>query len=124
MPSRLVPIRLWQSDTLVSGGSLETPPIDLRNADPDHLALLVDSASGTADVKVEVAFSDDGVTFNNYDDQDPIVASTAVEWTAGHEESPHDVSPIPRSAFIRLQLTDLSASETLVTGTLWIEEND
>lgn len=113
---------LWEATALAASGTLVTGVIDCRRGDPEGLLLKV-TGTGTPDVKLEAAFSNDGVTFNAYTAQDPIVASTNTEYATLQPQDFHLIG-IPWAPFLKLKLTELTGSvaDTVVTGELWLTE--
>ena len=119
MPVRRFPLRLWTSQDLDSGGTLESGVIDCRTADPEGM-LFRGTVTGTADFKIEVAFSNDGITFNDYTSQEALVASTNTEWT--NPEDYHLVT-VPWAPFIKLKITELGTNNNnVIEATLWMTE--
>ena len=120
--SRLYPLRLITATTLSALGTAETGAIDCRDSDPEYLLLKIVSASGNADVNVEVAISNDGTTFNSYTSQDPLVASTNTQYGSLNPEEYHSLV-VPGAPWIKLRLTELgSLADTIADATLWMRE--
>lgn len=119
MGTRLVPYRLWTSQALSSGGAIVSEAIDCRNSDPEYLMLKATAAGGTASVKIEVAVSNDGTTFNSFTSQDPIIAATATEFASQGEEEYHAIV-VPGAPWIKLQVSDVAMLATVVDATLWM----
>lgn len=114
MAERLVPVRLLTAQDLDSGGSVETPVVDCRKGSLDHLLIKIAQASGDADVKVQVAISEDGITFNSYDSQDDVIASTATEFAGQGPEELHSFLCTVTAPFLRFKITDLSTTNNNV----------
>lgn len=113
---------LWTDTDLDSGLTLESPVIDCQLADPEYLALKITNAGGNADAKLEVAFSTDGVTFNAYDSQDPLIASTNTEFAGKNPEDMHIIA-VPGAPFIKLRLTELATlNNNVVNAQLFMRE--
>ena len=123
MADRLVRVPLWSATAITSGGTLTSPPIDCRRADPDHLDLQITSvASAVPSIKLEVAFSSDGVTFNPFTSQDPMIAATLTDYAAD-PEAMHVLGNVPSASWIKFLVTELaSTDDTLVTAILWLRE--
>lgn len=122
MASHRFPLRLWTSQDLDSGGVLESGVIDCRHADPEGMLFRVTNAGAAADVKIEAAFSNDGVTFNEYGTQDAIVASTNTEWTSQNPEDYHMVL-IPWAPFLKIKITEVGTNnDNVVDAVLWMTE--
>lgn len=123
MPQRRYPLRLWNATTLAASATLESGVIDCRTSDPEGLMFKVSAVAETADVKIEVAFSNDGATFNEYDTQDSLVDSTNTDWASTNPEDYHLVN-IPWAPFVIIRITELSTTNaaTLINGTLWMTE--
>lgn len=120
---RLVPLRLLTAQDLDSGGTVETGVIDLRTADLDHCVIQIVQSGGDADVKIQAAISIDGTTFNDYDSQEDIIASTNTEWTGANPEDPHSFLVAVSAPFIKLKLTELATlNDNTITLTGYLKE--
>lgn len=114
--------RLWQSQDLDAGGTLVSPVIDCTRSDPEYLLFRISNGSGAADAKIEFVVSFDGVTFNSYDSQDPIVASTNTEFTGKNPEELHLLT-CPGAPFLKLRVTELGGlNNNVVDCDLWMRE--
>lgn len=121
MAERFFTMKIWPAGTaLASGGTLESAVIDLSNCDIEYLELKLTPASGNAGAKIEQKFSSDGVTFNEYTDQDSITDSTLVDYAATPNDAHHYL--VPRHRFVKLRLTEIASKTTTVTGTLECSE--
>lgn len=121
MPVRRFPLRLWTSQDLDSGGTLESGVIDCRTADPEGM-LFRGTVTGTADFKIEVAFSNDGITFNEFTSQEPLVLSTNTEWASLNPEDYHMVL-VPWAPFIKLRITEVGTNDNnVIDAVLWMTE--
>lgn len=122
MASRLVPYRLWNAADLDSGASLTTEAIDCRFADPEYLMFRVTQGSGTPDVKIEVAISNDGTTFNEFTSQEPIIASTNTTYGSLNPQDYHSIT-VPGAPWIKLRVTDVAALDNnVIDADLWMRE--
>lgn len=121
--ARLIKVPLWSATALAVSGTLTTGAIRCLDGDAAILSFKVTSALGAADVKIEWAGSDDGVTFNSFNSADPVVASTNTTYGALNPEDTHFIVP-PVAPFVKFKVTELSGSvsDTLVTGALWLNE--
>lgn len=120
---RVVPILLWNAAAIADAGTLVSGVLDCRYGEPETMRFQVTSATGTADVKLEWAGSDDGVTFNAVTCEDPIVASTNTTYTSKNPEDAHYLV-IPWAPFLQFTVTDLaSTGDSKVSGTLWLREH-
>jgi hypothetical protein len=129
MPDHLVRVPLWSGELIAALGVLTSPAIDCRRADPDHMDFRVTSvASASPDVKIQVQFSPDNVTFNAVTAQDTLVPSSLLEWpvaTFGAEEW-HVMGVIPSGSWMKIVVTEISAgsiADTLVDAVLWLRES-
>lgn len=119
---RNYPLTLWTAQDLDSGGTLTTNAIACWERFPDVLMFRVTNASADADVKIEVAFSNDGVNFNNYTSQDALTTSTATVYATQNPEEYHALI-VPSAPWIKLKITELaSANNNVVDATLWLRE--
>lgn len=106
MAERLVPLRLLTAQDLDSGASVETGVIDCRNGSLDHLLIKIVQGSGNADVRIQVALSEDGTNFNSYDSQDDVITSTATEFAGKNPEELHPFLCTENAPFLRFKITD------------------
>lgn len=124
MPQFASYYRLWIGDTtnakVNAGGNIVSPVLDLRWGDRTAwvLEMKAASAGGTADVKVEVASSPDGVTFDNY--LTSLTASTNTQFAATPEDYhtyPMDLNGAP---YCKIKITGVNANpaDTLILATL------
>lgn len=119
MPQRRYPLRLWTSQDLDNAGTLESGAIDCRTSDPEGLMIRVTNA-GAASIKIEVAFSNDGTTFNDYAAQEALVTASVSEWTI--PEDYHMVN-VPWAPFVKLRVTEVaSLDDNVVDAVLWMTE--
>ena len=129
MAERLVRMPLWTTATAIATtGSIESAVVDVRRfSGLDSLVFLVASASGTADVKLEVAISSDGVTFTDYSDIDDLIQSTATEF-AGSPDTTHAVSlPPTLGPYVKFKFTGVNANPAdteLASAFLWGRESE
>lgn len=122
MPQRRYPLRLWTTQDLASGGTLTSGVIDCRTSDAEGMLFRVTNAGGNADVKIEVAFSNDGTTFNDYDAQDDLVASTNTDWAGMAPEDYHMVL-IPWAPFLKIKVTEVGTNDdNVIDAVLWMTE--
>lgn len=122
MGQRLFRHVLWKAQDLDSGASIVSGVIDCRNADPEYLMLKVTAAGGTASVKVEVAISTDGSTFNSFTSQEAIDSATATTYASLNPEEYHSLL-VPGAPWIKLRLTDVASLTTVVDADLWMRES-
>lgn len=123
MAERLVPVRLLIAQDLDSGGSVETPVIDCRKGSLDHCTIKIVQSGGDANLRIQAAISDDGVTFNDYGSQEDIIASTNTEWTGSGPEDLHSFLVAVAAPFIKLKLTELATLDNnSVTLTGYLKE--
>lgn len=109
--------RVFPAGTVLgASSSVESPVISGKLCDFDGLYLKVTPASGNADVKIEFCISTDGITYNDYDDQDDISTSTLTDYAT----TPNDLHKylIPRNLFIKLKITNNTGTAATVDGTL------
>ena len=127
MADLLVRVPLWSATAVAAAGVLTSPAIDCRRADPDHMDFRVTS-TGDPDVKIQVRFSPDNVTFNLITAQDSVVPSSLLEWpvaTFGAEDW-HVIGVIPSGSWMKIVVTEISAgaiADTLVDAVLWLRES-
>ena len=101
--------RLFNGVPINGTGSAESVAVDLRHTDTlEAFQYQVVSAGGAPDVKVEWALSQDGVTFNQYTDQSPIVASSAARATP--EGMQFIALPAALARFIKFKVTGLATN--------------
>ena len=121
MPQRRYPLRLWTAADLDNGLTLESGVIDCRTSDPEGMLIRVTNVGGTANIKIQVCFSNDGTTFNDYAAQDDIVDASATFWSAALED--YHMVNIPWAPYLKIKLTDLLlADDTVVDAVLWMTE--
>ena len=118
---RIFPLTLWTAEALASGETLESAIINCTSRVPDILLFKVVGASGTGSVKIEYAISNDGVNFNEYDSQDPIITASATEFASKNEEDYHAIN-CPSAPFIQILVTELASLASVVDVTLWMRE--
>jgi hypothetical protein len=122
MSQRIVPVRLWDAQDLDNTGTLTSPAIDCRKADPEFLMFRITNSGGNADAKIEVAISNDGTNFNSFTSQPALVASTATDYASLNPEEYHTIN-VPSAPWIKIQITELATLDNnVVHGTLWVRE--
>ena len=114
----LIHIPLWDAEPLAASGTLTSPPLSSEGMDADQLLLSVTSALGSADVKVGFVIVGPTGVAGDADAHDPLVASTATEYSATEPEETHAIV-LPSVPRFQLILTELSGSnsDTLVSAT-------
>jgi hypothetical protein len=116
------PLTLWLTTSLDSGNTIESSIIPCWERSPNVMMFRVTNASGAADVKIEVAFSNDGYNFNSYTSQDPIITSTLTEYSAKNPEEYHSII-VPSAPYIKLKVTELALlNSNVVDATIWMRE--
>lgn len=120
----LAAVRLWSATAIGAAGTLTSGAIRCLDGDADILSFKCVSAAGAADVKIEWAGSDDGVTFNSFTSSDPLAASTNTTYTGKNPEDTHFLIP-PVAPWIQIKVTELTGAltDTLVTAILWLNED-
>lgn len=87
----------------------------------ESLMVKVTSVAGTPDVKIEYAVSTDGVTFGDFADEAPILASTSAAFGAT-PEGVHAISleGVKRPPYLKIKVTGLGGNpaDTICTADL------
>lgn len=120
----LVEMPLWSAAALATSGTLTSPALDMRRADKfEALLCTFSSAAGLAQVKVEYAISQDGVTFGAFTDNAALVLDSSVDFP-----TPEGINAVPgpalKAPYYQVKLTELSGalSDTLVTVVAQLKE--
>jgi hypothetical protein len=121
---RLFPTTLWTAQSVAANGSTESPVIDCLTRQPDILMFKVATTLLIEpNVKLEVAFSNDGVNFNFYTSQDPLITDSASVFSASTVQDYHALT-CPSAPYLKLKVTDISGFDDncLVSATLWMRD--
>lgn len=122
---RLVKALLFDAVTVASTGSVTSNEVPLRSTvQVESLLILLTSAVGTPDVKIEYAISHNGVDFGSFDDYTDLVASSATEFVT--DEGITAISlPNLLVPYAKFKVTGINANpaDTLVTIRLLIRES-
>lgn len=114
------------SAVLINGaGNAESPILDLRLvARLEGLILQASSVTGTADVKVQLSTSHNGVAFDNYADNPDVVSSTLLAKPTAPEGFNTYAMPAPLSPYAKLKVTGVGTNpaDTLITGYVMMRE--
>ena len=117
--------RLWDATAVATVGSVTSPALDLRWSDRTGYVIWLKafSSAGTADVKIEAAFSADGVTFGSFDTS--LTASSNTLWTGNNPEDYHiyPLDPVGMP-WCKIKVTGVGSNnaDTVVTATLIFTE--
>lgn len=111
MPSLLVPYRAFVAVAVAAAGSAESAVMDIGYADRAEAVNFRLASPGVADVKIEYAESSDGETFGAYDDQPPILASSATSWPTTTEGEHTVAMPNPLARYLKLKVTGVGAND-------------
>ena len=116
---------LFAAVAVASAGNAESPVLDLRlgpSITPYTIALRASSVSGVADVKLQVATSEDGINFSHYDDSSDVVTSTLLARQAGPELFNEYPLANVFNKFLKFRVTGVGVNpaDTLVSATLLV----
>lgn len=116
---------LFAAVAVASLGTAESPSIELRlgpSITPYTISLMASSVSGVADVKLQIATSEDNVNFSHYDDRANVIASTLLERPNGPElANEYPLSDV-FNKFVKFKVSGVAANpaDTLVSATILI----
>lgn len=121
---RLVKALLFDNVLIASTGSAESGYVPLKAAvRAESLLVKATSVTGTADIKIEYAISEDGETWGEYDADTEIVASSVTEFAT--DEGLTAVSmPSVLAPYVKFRVTGVASNpaDTRVTIRLLIRE--